>query len=198
WPPGGGRCWSAAGRGSGRSPRRAAGRARRPAGAGRPARGGLRGPGSRAHCLASETDGASGLCRRGPVRCPMVGMSTGMADETVEFGPGALTFDQVVAVARGGARVALSDEALKLVAEARAHVEELAARPTPVYGVSAGFGALATRHIPPELRAQLQLNIVRSHAAGTGPEVEREVVRALMLLRLRTLATGRTGVQPVT
>ena len=121
-----------------------------------------------------------------------------MADETVEVGPGALTFDQVVAVARGGARVSLSDEALKLVAEARAHVEELAARPTPVYGVSTGFGALATRHIPPELRAQLQLNIVRSHAAGTGPEVEREVVRALMLLRLRTLATGRTGVQPVT
>lgn len=121
-----------------------------------------------------------------------------MADETVEVGPGALTFEQVVAVARGGARVSLSDEALKLVAEARAHVEELAARPTPVYGVSTGFGALATRHIPPELRAQLQLNIVRSHAAGTGPEVEREVVRALMLLRLRTLATGRTGVQPVT
>lgn len=121
-----------------------------------------------------------------------------MADETVEVGPGALTFDQVVAVARGGARVSLSDEALKLVAEARAHVEELAARPTPVYGVSTGFGALATRHIPTDLRAQLQLNIVRSHAAGTGPEVEREVVRALMLLRLRTLATGRTGVQPVT
>lgn len=121
-----------------------------------------------------------------------------MADETVEVGPGALTFDQVVAVARGGARVSLSDEALKLVAEARAHVEELAARPTPVYGVSTGFGALATRHIPTELRARLQLNIVRSHAAGTGPEVEREVVRALMLLRLRTLATGRTGVQPVT
>lgn len=121
-----------------------------------------------------------------------------MADETVEVGPGALTFDQVVAVARGGARVSLSDEALKLVAEARAHVEELAARPTPVYGVSTGFGALATRHIPTELRARLQLNIVRSHAAGTGPEVEREVVRALMLLRLRTLATGRTGVQPAT
>jgi len=121
-----------------------------------------------------------------------------MADETVEVGPGALTFEQVVAVARGGARVSLSDEALKRIAEARAHVEELAARPTPVYGVSTGFGALATRHIPPELRGRLQLNIVRSHAAGTGPEVEREVVRALMLLRLRTLATGRTGVRPAT
>ncbi|XRQ16700.1 histidine ammonia-lyase [Actinomadura welshii] len=121
-----------------------------------------------------------------------------MADEVVEVGPEAPTFEQVVAVARGGARVSLTDGALKLIGEARAHIEELAARPTPVYGVSTGFGALATRHIAPELRAQLQLNIVRSHAAGAGPEVEREVVRALMLLRLRTLATGRTGVQPTT
>lgn len=128
----------------------------------------------------------------------MVGMGIGMADEVVEVGPEAPTFEQVVAVARGGARVSLTDGALKLIGEARAHIEELAARPTPVYGVSTGFGALATRHIAPELRAQLQLNIVRSHAAGAGPEVEREVVRALMLLRLRTLATGRTGVQPTT
>ena len=68
----------------------------------------------------------------------------------------------------------------------------------PHYGVSTGFGALATRHIPAELRAQLQRSLVRSHAAGSGPEVEREVVRALMLLRLSTLATGRTGVREET
>ena len=77
-------------------------------------------------------------------------------------------------------------------------MDELAARPTPAYGISTGFGALATRHIHEELRARLQENIVRSHAAGSGPEVEREVVRAMMLLRLSTLATGRTGVRPVT
>ena len=65
----------------------------------------------------------------------------------------------------------------------------------PHYGVSTGFGALATRHIPTELRAQLQRSLVRTHAAGSGAEVEREVVRALMLLRLSTLATGRTGVR---
>lgn len=128
----------------------------------------------------------------------MVGMSFGMGDTTVRVGPEPLTFDQVAAVARDGAPVALTEEALKGIAAARAHIEELSARPTPVYGVSTGFGALATRHIAPELRARLQLNIVRSHAAGSGPEVEREVVRALMLLRLRTLASGRTGVQPVT
>src|SRR5690606_34596535 len=66
------------------------------------------------------------------------------------------------------------------------------------YGVSTGFGALATRHIAPDLRARLQRSLIRSHAAGAGPEVEREVVRALMLLRLRTLASGNTGVEVAT
>ena len=65
----------------------------------------------------------------------------------------------------------------------------------PHYGISTGFGALATRYIAAERRAQLQRSLIRSHAAGSGPEVEREVVRALMLLRLSTLATGRTGVR---
>lgn len=102
----------------------------------------------------------------------------------------------VVDVARHGARVVIGADALAAVATARGHVETLAASPTPAYGISTGFGALATRHIPVEMRAQLQRSLVRSHAAGSGPEVEREVVRALMLLRLATLATGRTGVRP--
>jgi histidine ammonia-lyase len=127
----------------------------------------------------------------------MKGMETTMG-ASVEIGVGPLEFGQVVAVARRGATVSLADEALKAIAASRAHVDELARRPTPAYGVSTGFGALATRHIPEDLRARLQQNIVRSHAAGSGPEVEREVVRAMMLLRLRTLATGRTGVRPVT
>ncbi|MFR9676148.1 histidine ammonia-lyase [Streptomyces sp. TR02-1] len=104
--------------------------------------------------------------------------------------------EDVVAVARDGARVELSPDALQAVAAARGHIDELAAKPDPVYGVSTGFGALAVRHINPDLRAQLQRNIVRSHAAGTGPHVEREVVRALMFLRLKTVASGRTGVRP--
>jgi histidine ammonia-lyase len=123
---------------------------------------------------------------------------TNTARDTIEVGTGPLAFGDVVSVARHGAQVALTAEALKAIAEARAHVEDLAARPLPAYGISTGFGALATRHIHEELRARLQENIVRSHAAGSGPEVEREVVRAMMLLRLSTLATGRTGVRPVT
>ncbi|MFC7501418.1 aromatic amino acid lyase, partial [Nocardioides sp. GCM10030258] len=115
--------------------------------------------------------------------------------QMVTVGTGAVSFEDVVAVARHGAGVALSEESLAAIDRARAVIEDLAASPTPSYGVSTGFGALATRHIAPELRAQLQRSLVRSHAAGSGPEVEREVVRALMLLRLSTLATGRTGVR---
>ena len=80
----------------------------------------------------------------------------------------------------------------------RAVVDELAADAAPHYGISTGFGALATLSIPAEKRRDLQRSLVRSHAASTGPEVEREVVRALMLLRLSTLATGHTGVRPET
>jgi histidine ammonia-lyase len=119
--------------------------------------------------------------------------ATSRAAVTVGVGP--VSFDDVLAVARGGAGVVLSDEAVAAVERSRAAVETLAAAPTPAYGISTGFGALATRHIPTERRAQLQRSLVRSHAAGSGPEVEREVTRALMLLRLSTLATGHTGVR---
>src|SRR4051794_15547496 len=115
--------------------------------------------------------------------------------QMVRIGVGPVSFEDVVAVARGGAAVHLTDEALAAVDRARAVVEELAAAPTPAYGISTGFGALATRHIPAELREQLQRSLIRSHAAGSGPEVEREVVRGLVLLRLSTLATGHTGVR---
>ncbi|MFD7914165.1 MULTISPECIES: histidine ammonia-lyase [unclassified Streptomyces] len=115
---------------------------------------------------------------------------------TVVVGTSGTTAEDVIAVARGNARVELSAEALDALARAREIVDALAAKPEPVYGVSTGFGALASRHISPELRAQLQRNIVRSHAAGMGPRVEREVVRALMFLRLKTVASGHTGVRP--
>jgi histidine ammonia-lyase len=114
---------------------------------------------------------------------------------TVIVGTGPLSFADVVEVARAGAVVALAVEAEAEIAASRKVIETLADDIAPHYGVSTGFGALATRHIPPELRAQLQRSLVRSHAAGSGQEVEAEVIRAMMLLRLSTLATGRTGVR---
>ncbi|MCA2210782.1 histidine ammonia-lyase [Nocardia rosealba] len=117
--------------------------------------------------------------------------------EPVVVGTGPVSPADVVRVAREGAAVRLAEEALAAMGESRERIEALAADPRPVYGVSTGFGALAVRHIPQESRKQLQRSLIRSHAAGSGAEVEREVVRALMLLRLSTLATGRTGVRPV-
>ena len=117
---------------------------------------------------------------------------------TVHVGTGPISPDDLLAVARHDAVVELTEDALAAIERSRAVVDELAAAPTPAYGISTGFGALATRHIPNEQRAQLQRSLVRSHAAGSGPEVEREVVRALMLLRLSTLATGHTGIRPAT
>ncbi len=114
---------------------------------------------------------------------------------TVIVGTGPVSFTDVVAVARGAASVVLSAEAEAAIAAGRKVIDALAHDTAPHYGVSTGFGALATRHIPAELRLQLQRSLVRSHAAGSGQEVEAEVVRAMMLLRLSTLATGRTGVR---
>ena len=114
---------------------------------------------------------------------------------TVIVGAGPVSFADVVAVARNGAGVELSPAAEAEISATRKVIDALAHDAAPHYGVSTGFGALATRHIPAERRAQLQRSLVRSHAAGSGQEVEREVIRAMMLLRLSTLATGRTGVR---
>jgi histidine ammonia-lyase len=114
---------------------------------------------------------------------------------TVIVGAGPVSFADVTAVARSGARVELSPAAEAEISATRKVIDALAQDTAPHYGVSTGFGALATRHIPAERRAQLQRSLVRSHAAGSGREVEREVIRAMMLLRLSTLATGRTGVR---
>ena len=117
--------------------------------------------------------------------------------ETIAVGVGGLSFDDVVAVARHGAPVELTEQSLEAIRESSAVIAHLAHDENPHYGISTGFGALANKKIPRDKREQLQRSLIRSHAAGSGPEVEREVVRALMLLRLSTLATGRTGVAPI-
>ena len=124
--------------------------------------------------------------------------TTQTSQRPVLVGAEPLGIADVVAVARHAAPVELGPAALDAVRATRATIEALAGDSVAHYGVSTGFGALATRHIPVGLRAQLQRSLIRSHAAGAGPEVEREVVRALMLLRIATLATGRTGVRDST
>jgi len=103
----------------------------------------------------------------------------------------------VLAVARDDARVTLADATVAAMARSRAIVDTIEASGRPVYGVSTGFGALADTSIAPERRAELQHALIRSHAAGIGAPMPREVVRAMMLLRVRSLGLGRSGVRPV-
>jgi histidine ammonia-lyase len=104
--------------------------------------------------------------------------------------------DEVAAVARDGARVALAAAAREAMERSAAVVERLGASEEPVYGVSTGFGSLATTPIPAARREELQRALIRSHAAGIGPPVEREVVRGTILLRARSLAMGYSGARP--
>src|SRR5438105_2868159 len=115
---------------------------------------------------------------------------------TVTLRGAGLTEDQVVAVARHGEKVALAATARTKMERSRAKVERAATSREPVYGVSTGFGALAGTRIAPLRQPELQLALIRSHAAGVGPPVDEEVVRATMLLRARTLAMGMSGVRP--
>ncbi|MFN8519236.1 MAG: histidine ammonia-lyase [Chloroflexota bacterium] len=107
-----------------------------------------------------------------------------------------LTVDDVVAVARHGAHVRLDPDARARVLETRGVIERLVAAGEVVYGVTTGFGALATTFVAPEHASDLQERPIRSHAAGVGPPFPREVVRAMLLLRANTLALGHSGCRP--
>ncbi|WP_026820213.1 histidine ammonia-lyase [Arthrobacter castelli] len=123
---------------------------------------------------------------------------TGTTTSTVEVSVGPLAADDVVAVTRDDAQIRITDESVRAMTESRDVIESMVDDDQPHYGVSTGFGALATKHVPVDMRAQLQRSLIRSHAASSGAEVDREIIRGLMLLRLSTLATGRTGVRPST
>src|SRR6266568_2375488 len=126
----------------------------------------------------------------------MGGLSKGAGSERVVLSSGALRIDEVVAVARGRAPVELGDEGRKRMAEAREVVERAVAEGRRVYGVSTGFGLLANTPIAPGDLKELQRRIVLSHATGSGDPLDAEVVRAMQLLRARTLTQGYSGVRP--
>jgi histidine ammonia-lyase len=118
------------------------------------------------------------------------------ATRVVELIGTGLSPEDVVAVARHDATVALSTQARSAMERSAQVVARLGDTAEPAYGVSTGFGSLATVAIPAERREELQRALLRSHAAGMGPAVEREVVRAMLLLRARTLAMGQSGARP--
>ena len=115
---------------------------------------------------------------------------------TVTVEPTGLTAADVLAVARAGARAELAGSTVDAMRRSREIVERIERDGRPVYGVSTGFGALAGTFIAPERRTELQHALIRSHAAGIGAPMPVEVVRAMMLLRVRSLAFGHSGVRP--
>jgi histidine ammonia-lyase len=115
----------------------------------------------------------------------------------ISITPAGIAPADILAVARHGAPVELSPEAVAAMAASRSIVDAIEREGRPVYGVSTGFGALATTFIAPERRAELQHALMRSHAAGIGSPMPAEVVRAMILLRVRSLAYGRSGVRPL-
>jgi histidine ammonia-lyase len=112
------------------------------------------------------------------------------------LGAGTLARSDVLDVARLARRVSLDPAAHARMAAMRAHVETIRDEDRIVYGITTGFGSLAKVHVPPADVRQLQHNLVRSHAAGAGPLLPADVVRAMTVLRARTLATGHPGVRP--
>jgi len=106
-----------------------------------------------------------------------------------------LTIDNVIEVARGRRPVELDPGAAERMRASRSVIERLVAEGATVYGVTTGFGDLADVRIEPSQTAELQRNLVRSHAAGVGPPLPDDVVRAMLLLRANALAVGLSGVR---
>ncbi len=106
-----------------------------------------------------------------------------------------LTLDRFLAIVRDRAPVDLTPAARRAVASSRRAVERAVRERTPIYGITTGFGGLSHHVIPSDRARELQLSLIRSHAAGAGPALPEEIVRGLTLLRLNSLAAGHSGVR---
>ena len=116
--------------------------------------------------------------------------------ETLVLDGSTLSIAEMVSVSDGHSRVELSDAARRAMAKSRKAVEAACAGSAPRYGINTGFGSLSQKQIPnPEL-AQLQRNLVRSHAAGIGPHLPTLIVRGMMLAQAASLARGVSGIRP--
>ena len=107
-----------------------------------------------------------------------------------------LTIEDVVAVARHGAEVKLSADAKKRIKDSKKIVDDIVKSGKPTYGISTGFGELSTVTITKDQNGALQRNLILSHACGVGNPFPEDIVRAIMLLRLNTHASGFSGVTP--
>ena len=109
-----------------------------------------------------------------------------------------LTITDVVKVARGHERIALSREAVQRISDSRDWVEKIIESEQPAYGINTGFGELSKVFIPREDRERLQRNLILSHCTGVGDRLTEDVARAVMLLRVNSLAAGYSGIKAET
>jgi histidine ammonia-lyase len=128
------------------------------------------------------------LARRSPIFVRMSG--------PLRIDGASLSIDDVHRVAVDRVPVALADAARARVAASRRVIDDLVRRREVVYGVTTGFGKLAEVSVPPDRLSELQVNLVRSHAAGVGPLLPEREVRAMMLLRANVIAKGYSGARP--
>jgi histidine ammonia-lyase len=115
--------------------------------------------------------------------------------DQIEIDGGHLSIDEVVAVARNGAKVSLAESARNAICTSRKWVEEIIQKGDPVYGINTGFGIFSDQQISADDSSQLSRNLILSHAVGTGQPLADEVVRAAILVRANTLAKGYSGVR---
>lgn len=114
----------------------------------------------------------------------------------VRIGDQRLTLAQVERTARGGAPVAIEAGSLSRMQASRDYVRKLLEERQVVYGLTTGFGKFSDTVIADDDVLRLQLNLIRSHACGVGSPLPEDTVRAVMLLRIRALALGWSGIRP--
>ena len=115
---------------------------------------------------------------------------------TISLDGHTLTPSEVMRIATGDAVVEVSKDALARVESARSVVERILSNDETVYGINTGFGALVHQRISPDDLTQLQINLIRSHATAIGELMSKESVRAMMAVRINSLAKGNSGVHP--
>ncbi|MGA9478803.1 MAG: aromatic amino acid lyase, partial [Desulfobacterales bacterium] len=115
--------------------------------------------------------------------------------KTLKIGMEGLTLTDLVAVARNGGRVELSADSKIRIREARRLIDRWVAEGRTIYGVTTGFGALSDVTISGKDTRRLQENILMSHSAGVGAPLDEETVRAVMLLRVKDMARGHSGIR---
>jgi histidine ammonia-lyase len=108
-----------------------------------------------------------------------------------------LTLKDVVSVARNGQTVSIHPDAISAIERSHELVNQILEKKEPVYGVNTGFGIFSEKRIPPQDSAKLSRNLILSHAVCTGTPLDKEIVRAAMLIRANTLSKGYSGVRPV-